>query len=86
MEKVKLGDEVKDRVTGFRGIALARVVYLYGCQRILIAPPAKKNQKVDPEWFDEDGVEIVGKGVNKEMEKKKTGGMRTDMPTRSALP
>ncbi len=42
MVKVKLGDEVKDPITGYEGIACARITYLQGCDRIGIQAPAMK--------------------------------------------
>lgn len=31
--QVNLGDRVKDQVTGFEGIAIARTEWLFGCPR-----------------------------------------------------
>ena len=38
---INLGDEVKDRVTGFIGIAVSRTNYLNGCDRIDVYEPAQ---------------------------------------------
>ena len=42
MTKIKLGQEVRDRVTGFKGIATARTTYLQGCDRISVQPQISK--------------------------------------------
>ena len=72
---IVLGDEVRDKITGFKGIAHARVTYLYGCVRIEIMPKSKKGDKVESVFFDESGVERIGNGINKP-KKKVTGGPR----------
>jgi hypothetical protein len=38
---VKLGQHVKDRVSGFEGIAIGKTTYLNGCDRILVQPKVK---------------------------------------------
>ncbi len=43
MKTLKLGDEVVDSVSGFKGIAVARYEYLNGCVRIEVQP--KVNEK-----------------------------------------
>ena len=53
--KVKLGKTYKDSISGFEGIAIARAVYLYGCERVLLAPTSlKPDGDFLPDcWFDE---------------------------------
>ncbi len=43
---IKLGDEVRDRVTGFQGIIIARYQYLTGCERMEVQPPIDKDGKM----------------------------------------
>lgn len=70
---IQLGEEVKDRVTGFKGIAVARHEFLNGCVRFSIQPVMGKEKKLEDEkWFDEGQLEVIGKGVK--IEKKPTGG------------
>ena len=62
---IKLGTEVKDRITGFEGIATSRVEYLTGCTQIGIPSPVDKDGKV-PEivYLDEsrlDGTDLQAK-------------------------
>lgn len=59
---IELGREVKHKVTGFKGTATARSVYLSGCTHILITPPVKKNGEFrEGQWFDEPEIEYVGR-------------------------
>lgn len=62
--RIELGDKVKCRVTGFTGIAVARTIWLNGCDRITIQPPVGKDGK-HPEGytFDEAAVEVITKGA-----------------------
>lgn len=57
--RVTLGDEVKDCVTGFQGIAVSRHAYLSGCTRISVQPPTKKGILPDPQTFDEPLLRVV---------------------------
>ncbi len=57
---VTLGDEVKDKVTGFSGIAVARHTYLQGCNRISVQPPVDKDGKnLESCTFDEPQLIVV---------------------------
>lgn len=61
---IELGDQVKSRVTGFEGIAVARLVHLNGCDRILIQPKVQKDQKMPESYYvDLTEVDIVKKSV-----------------------
>ena len=77
---VVLGKEVKDRVTGFVGIATSWVKYLNGCVQFGVTPKikAKQNKKPEVEYIDQGQLEIISKGIN--IKKKKTGGFRSDHP------
>lgn len=57
---IELGDKVKDPITGFKGTAVARSTYLYGCVRISVQGPVDKDGNV-PEWvhFDEPQLENI---------------------------
>ncbi len=60
----KLGTEVKDRVSGFRGIVISETKYLQGCTRMSVQPPVKKDGTLpDPKHFDEPDLMVVGSGV-----------------------
>jgi hypothetical protein len=47
---IKLGDKVKDTISGFEGIVTGRFEYLNGCVRL----------GVDPDHLDKDGKRIEG--------------------------
>ena len=61
---VELGDRVKDKITGLKGIAVGVTNYLYGCRRISVQPEQGKDGK-PAEWFtvDEPQTEVIKKGV-----------------------
>lgn len=57
---VNLGDEVKDLVSGFQGVAVARYQYLQGCNRICVQPPVNKDGKLsETATFDEPQLEVI---------------------------
>lgn len=58
MTRIKLGGEVKDTVTGFQGVAVARTEWLHGVSRISIQPPVDiDGRHPDCVAFDEPSVE-----------------------------
>lgn len=57
---INLGDKVKDKITGFEGIAVARVEYLTGCTRYEVKPDKLKDEKtIDSEWIDERQLTVT---------------------------
>lgn len=57
---IKLGDKVRDMITGFTGIAVGRTDWLYGCARIGVEPTELRDGKtVETHWFDEQRVELI---------------------------
>lgn len=77
---MKLGSELRDKVSGIKGIAVSKTEFLNGCVRYSIQPkPTKKDGTIPAElWFDEKQLEIVGKGIV--IEQRKTGGPTTMSP------
>ena len=76
--KFELGQPVKDRVTEFEGIVMARTEHLTSCNVYGVSPRKlnKEGKKPDWEWFDEPRLES-GKGkcvALVENPEKKTGG------------
>lgn len=60
--EVELLDRVKDRITGFEGLAWSWVKFATGCDRIGILPTETRDGKlVEVEYFDLPRVEIVKK-------------------------
>lgn len=58
---INLGDEVKDKVTGFTGIAIAKHIYLNGCARYSVQQRLKKGDAKLPDavTFDEPQLQVV---------------------------
>ena len=58
---INLGDEVKDEVTGFQGVALARMECLYEATQVRVHARNLTDQGTvrDSIWFEEDRLTIV---------------------------
>ena len=58
---VNVGDEVKDQITGFKGIADSRSEFLYGCVRVNVQPQKLKADKTreDSVVFDETQLIVI---------------------------
>lgn len=52
-----LGFKVRDRVTGFAGVASTVSFDLYGCVQVVVTPEAKDGKRADSEWFDHKRLE-----------------------------
>ena len=79
--KFELGCEVKDAVTGFRGVVVFRTERLTGCNQYGVSPTKMKDGK-KPEWefFDENRLLKVGKGVVLPGRSKKDDGFDGSHP------
>lgn len=55
MERINLGDLVKDSITSFTGIVVADTQWLHGCRRLNVQPREldKDNKIQDLQSFDE---------------------------------
>jgi hypothetical protein len=74
MKRVTLGDEVRDMVTGYKGIAVGLFEYLHGCTRVCVQARMGKDGKTpDPLTFDEPQLEVLTQRKVKVGEKD-TGG------------
>lgn len=83
MRQVKLGDEVRDTVSGFAGVATGRSVFLNGCARICVQPLVSADGKLpDAHWFDEPQLIVTKSSVVPEG-RRDTGGPMPSMPTRN---
>jgi hypothetical protein len=57
---LKLGDEVKDVMSGFKGHVIIWVVPLFGSHRVIVDPPLKKDgTQADAAFFDECRLELI---------------------------
>ena len=72
---VRLGQEGRDKITGFKGIITARHQYITGCDQYTITPENDKDGKLQDLYsFDEGRIEIIGPGINEEDVKTKSPG------------
>jgi hypothetical protein len=84
---MNLGDVVRDKISGFSGVATGRLEYLNGCVRWAISPRILHEAKpVESQYFDEEQVEVVPdeKGVG--FVRRETGGDRPAPIGRSRPP
>ena len=57
---MKLGDTVKDSITGFEGIMIAETKWIDGCTRAGIQPTTLMDGLPIPErWFDVQRVKVI---------------------------
>ena len=87
---IKLGDTVKDPITGFKGIAMSRTAYLHSCASVGVKPQKMHNGKpIDMHWIDEPRLNVVKKGTfaiedaRRTAAGKKVGGPRDNPPSRT---
>lgn len=82
MDEIMLGQEGRDKVTGFSGIAIGRCSYLTGCDQILLTPKVgPDNKSQDAHWFDVGRVEVTGDGIDPESVRgERSGGPQWDAP------
>lgn len=82
---INLGDEVKEKVTGFLGIAVARISWISGCDMIRIQPKARKDGTIDEARdFDEPLMDIIKKAkVKVKKGDKEVGGSPSFHATKS---
>lgn len=71
---IKLGDRVKDTITGFTGVVICISQWLHGCRRITLQPEQLINGKmIESQTFDEPQLKVVKGSVT-------TGESRTGGP------
>jgi hypothetical protein len=76
---INLGDKCKDLVTGFTGIAVAKILYLNGCTRWQLQPiGTDKGKLFEQESFDESQLIVLKAKAAKEG-KHETGGPRPNL-------
>lgn len=55
------GKTAEDRITGFKGVVTGYCSYISGCAQILLSPKVGNDgAKVDPQWVDQQRLELVG--------------------------
>ncbi len=66
-KRIKLGQRVRDKITGFTGVAVSRCEYLNGCIQYSVQPPVdEKNLIPKDQWIDEQQL------IKTEMNHEKT--------------
>jgi len=81
--KFKLGNRLKCVVTGFTGIAIARLEYLNGCTQYGIKPKVKAEEPgkmPDAMYIDQQQLELVDDGISVEKTKDPGGDVMPDAP------
>jgi hypothetical protein len=57
---IRLGDEVRDSITGYSGIAVSRTEHLTGAPRVCVQPKVMDGTKpAEDFWFDEGRLETL---------------------------
>lgn len=82
---INLGDRVKDRITGFVGIATARTEWINGCVRFGVqSDTLKDGLPTEAQWFDEPQLAVLKAGQVQLGRSEKGGPIPT--PRRAADP
>ena len=79
--KFELGSTLKDKITGFQGVATGVASYITGCDQYVIQPELKDCAFVEAKWFDDNRLETVGDKVLK-LELKEDVGACNEAPTK----
>ncbi len=56
---IELGSTVKDKVTGFEGIATGRAEYLTGCPRVCVEATKLEDGETKSQWFDDPRLIVI---------------------------
>lgn len=57
-QEIKLGNKVKDKITGFEGIATGRAEYLHAATSILVEAPVKDGKALTS-WTEATRLVVV---------------------------
>lgn len=72
---INLGDRVKDKITGFEGIAISKVIHINGCIRYEVKPQGLKDGKtIESEWIDETQITVKSKVKERKVKEDEPGG------------
>lgn len=76
---VKLGQKVKDKVTGFTGITDAKIEFMNGCVQFRVLPKKKAKDEKYPEgqYIDVEQLDVVdSEPIKLNPRKEPSGGIR----------
>lgn len=60
MAQIKLGQKVRDTITGLEGIAIGITEWMYGCRRVIIQPQELREGKpLEAYTVDEPACEVI---------------------------
>lgn len=73
--KIELGDEVRCKYTGFKGIVVAKTEFINGCIQFNVLPKMVKGKNAIEGYpedigIDEDSLEVMRKGKKKVSKKR----------------
>lgn len=75
MKGFELGSLLKDKVTGFMGVAMGKATYLTGCDQYCLQPRCKEtNAYPTSQWFDEGRLQFVSNSFSSEDVKAEENG------------
>lgn len=79
-----LGHEVKDVISGFTGRATGHVIYVSGCNQVLVAPLYNKKELKWPDsvWIDDQRLTIVSGSKQIMLDNSKTPGHDVEPPAK----
>lgn len=73
---IKLGDKVKDKISGLEGIVVSRIEYLNGCVQYGVMPKMKKGATELLSW-NIDEAQLVSLEKKIKVKKSRIGGPMT---------
>jgi hypothetical protein len=84
---IKLGKEAVDKVSGFKGVVVARHTFLSGCDRYTIQPRINdKDEMTEAHTFDEPQLVVLKKKKVKTDKNEKPGGPAPYLPSEKSTP
>ena len=81
VRKFELGATLRDKITGFEGIAIGVASYITGCDQFCVQPKLKDGSFVESKWLDDNRLEVAGDDVVK-LELEKDVGACCPAPTK----
>ena len=90
MDEIKLGQKVRDKVSGLEGIATSITEFIYGCRRVGVTPQEVKDGKpLEESVIDEPQLSVIDDGIREDAEertpvekRKRNYGDRDFVPTK----
>lgn len=73
---IKIGDKVKDTITGLEGMAVAKIIYMNGCIQYEVQPKGldKDGKIIKSAWVDEGQLIVKKEAKIKKVKEKPPGG------------